>query len=55
MKTVYIFFIILSLCLLFLVSSESYKQNWPVVWNLDWNGGHGLDRFKIMDEKLPIM
>jgi hypothetical protein len=25
----------------------------PVTWNLDWQGGPGMDRFKIMTEKGP--
>jgi len=25
----------------------------PVTWNLDWQGGPGFDRFKILNEKGP--
>jgi hypothetical protein len=25
----------------------------PVTWNMDWKGGPGFDRFKILNEKGP--
>ena len=29
------------------------KVDVPVTWNLDWQGGSGADRFRILNEKGP--
>ena len=52
------FIFTISLCYVFqLVNRSTFVKpvtpNIPVTWNMDWQGGPGFDRFKILNEKGP--
>lgn len=37
----------------FISNENENKMQIPPTWNLDWQGGPGFDRFKIINEKGP--